>query len=112
MHMFVRALAIVGTSLLIGLVDSYIRPIQISPGVTQETKKADGKEKAIFNFDDAASGTLPKGWTVAETKGAGTPATWQVDVLKDDAKQKQAMKVSTTNKENVFNILLSEKIYG
>jgi hypothetical protein len=76
-----------------------------------ETKKTEDT-KVTFNFDDAMTGTVPKGWTVAETKGAGTPATWRVDALKDDPKHKNAVKIDSKNKESVFNLLLSEASYA
>jgi hypothetical protein len=83
----------------------------------QETRKTGPKEdkseqKDVFNFDDATVGETPKGWTVAETKGAGTPATWKVEAFKDDPKQKNAVRVDSKNKEAVFNILLSDKTYA
>jgi hypothetical protein len=81
-------------------------------GEHAESRPADGEEKASFTFDDGTPGALPKGFTVAETKGAGTPATWKVETLKDDAKHKNAVKVDSKNKEGVFNVLLSEKTYG
>jgi hypothetical protein len=51
---------------------------------------------------------VPKGWTVAETKSDGTPATWRIEALKDDAQHKNAVKVDSKNKEAVFNILMTE----
>jgi hypothetical protein len=82
--------------------------------VAQETKKGDDKdkEKAVFKFDDATVGETPKGFTVAETKGGGTPATWKVEAMKDDSKAKHAVRVETKNKEAVFNLLLSDKSYA
>jgi len=76
-----------------------------------ETKKTEDA-KVTFTFEDAMTGTVPKGWTVAETKGAGTPATWRVDALKDDPKHKNVVKVDSKNKEHVFNMLLSEASYA
>jgi len=78
-----------------------------------ETKKSPAADsvKETFTFEDAKVGTTPKGFTVAETKGAGTPASWKVELVKDDAKHKNALKVESHNKEAVFNMLLSEKVY-
>lgn len=81
-------------------------------GASAETRPAAGEEKVAFSFDDATPGSVPKGFTAAETKGAGTPATWKIEALKDDAKHKNAVKVDSKNKEAVFNLLLSEKSYG
>jgi hypothetical protein len=76
-----------------------------------ESRPAGEATKVTFNFDSEKAGQRPAGWTVAETKGAGTPATWTVEAVKDDPKRKQAAKVQTANKEAVFNLLLSEAAY-
>ena len=85
---------------------------QPEPKPAPETRKTGDQTKAVFDFDAAVTGSVPKGWTVAETKGAGTPAAWRVEALKDDAKHKNAVKVDTKNKESVFNLLLSETSYA
>jgi hypothetical protein len=68
--------------------------------------------KVTFTFNDAALGVTPTGFAVAETKGAGTPAKWTIEAVKDDLKRKHAIRVETSNKEGVFNLLLSEGSYG
>jgi hypothetical protein len=75
------------------------------------TRALSGEDKVKFTFEDAAAGATPKGWTAAETNGGGTPAKWQVESLKDDPKHKNVVKVDTKNKEAVFNMLLTDKIY-
>jgi hypothetical protein len=80
-------------------------------GAAQETKKA-AAEKITFTFEDAAVGAAPKGWTVAETKGDGTPAAWKVEAAKDEPARKQVLKVESKNKEAVFNLLLSGTSYA
>ena len=77
-----------------------------------ETKPSASAEKVSINFDEAMTGQVPKGFTAAETKGVGNPATWRVEALKDDAKHKNAVKVDTKNKESVFNLLMSDTAYA
>jgi hypothetical protein len=76
------------------------------PKPAPETRKTD--EKVTYTFDDAMTGLVPKGWTVAETKSDGAPATWRVEAMKEDAAHKNAVKVDSKNKEAVFNLLMTE----
>jgi hypothetical protein len=61
------------------------------------------------DFEDAVVGVLPDGWRVAETNGAGLPATWKVDA---DGEGKDANRfVRVTDAKNTgatFNVLLSK----
>jgi hypothetical protein len=77
-----------------------------------DTKPSATAEKVSINFDDAITGQVPKGFSAAETKGVGTPATWRVEALKDDPNHKNAVKVDTKNKESVFNLLMSDTAYS
>jgi len=63
-----------------------------------------------FGFEDAGAGRLPAGWTVAETRGSGTPATWRV-VRADAAPGGRHVLslVGTENSGSTFNLLLSER---
>jgi hypothetical protein len=81
------------------------------PKPAPETKKTE-ETKVSINFDDAMTGLVPKGWTVAETKSDGAPATWRVEALKDDPTHKNAVKVDSKNKEAVFNLLMTDASYA
>jgi hypothetical protein len=94
-------------------------PLVLNASVrAQETKPAVATRPSTlsfgvkFNFDDALTGQVPKGFVPAETKSVGTPATWRVEALKDDPVHKNAVKVDTKNKEGVFNLLMSETAYS
>jgi hypothetical protein len=79
-----------------------------------ESRKSESQPlsgKATYTFEQDTVGTTPKGFTVAETKGAGTPAKWPVEALKDDPKRKNVVKVETKNLEAVFNLLLTDAAF-
>ncbi len=59
-----------------------------------------------WNFETDQVGTVPKDWTVAETSGKGTPATWQVV---KDAKGPCVAIVANENTGATYNLLLAEK---
>jgi hypothetical protein len=91
------------------------KPSDTRPGGEKspsETRKSAEAGKVVVDFEDGITGTVPKGWTVAETKGAGTPATWRIDSLKDDPKHRNTVKVDSKNKEAVFNLLMSDASYA
>src|SRR5688500_16599823 len=68
---------------------------------------------ASFSFEDAEVGSVPRGWRVAETSGAGKPATWRVE---QDPKAPSGARLlrlaETKNAGGTFNLLLSESAHS
>ncbi|MCE9595762.1 MAG: hypothetical protein K8S98_16355 [Planctomycetes bacterium] len=61
------------------------------------------------DFEDAVVGVLPDGWRVAETNGAGTPATWKVDQEGEGKDANRFVRLAETkNAGATFNVLLSK----
>ena len=62
----------------------------------------------VWNFETNKIGTLPSEWTIAETNGKKSPATWQIIKRADNKGQCIAI---TTNKNTgeTFNLLLLKK---
>ena len=66
------------------------------------------KTQALWNFD--GSNEIPPRWKVAETRGRGKPATWEV--ISDISAPSQSNVVAITVNENygnTFNLLLAEE---
>ncbi len=67
-----------------------------------------------MNFDRDEVGSVPRGWKVAETRGQGTPAKWQV--AEDDAAPSGSNVVAITSNNNrgsTYNLLMAERTrYG
>jgi hypothetical protein len=62
-----------------------------------------------WDFDKDAPGQLPPGWRVAETKSAGTPATWAVEPDPTAPSQPNVLAVvETRNTHGTFNLALAE----
>lgn len=79
-----------------------------------ESRKSESRPvagKAIYTFDLDTIGTTPKGFTIAETKGMGTPAKWPVEAVKDEPKRKNCVKAETKNQEQVFNLLMTDDTF-
>ena len=65
---------------------------------------------AASNFDTDHTGTLPAGWTGAETHGRGTPARWTVE--KSTNGSGNVLRIAETkNSGSTFNLLLSSASY-
>jgi hypothetical protein len=62
------------------------------------------------NFDSDHTGTLPAGWTGAETHGRGTPAHWTVDQSTNGSGNVLRL-AETKNSGSTFNMLLSSASY-
>jgi hypothetical protein len=62
------------------------------------------------NFDTDQPGTLPTGWTGAETHGHGTPARWSVEKNANGAGNVLRI-TETKNSGSTFNLLLSAATY-
>ena len=63
-----------------------------------------------MTFDRDKVGSIPTDWKVAETRGKGTPATWQVS--KDPAAPSPANTVAITankNRGSTYNLLIAQK---
>ncbi len=63
-----------------------------------------------WSFETNKVGAVPKGWVVAETNGAGKPATWQV--IRDDSAPSKPHVVAITDSKNTrhtYNLLMAER---
>jgi len=63
----------------------------------------------VWSFDKSWPGSVPKGWKIAETAGAGKPAKWQV--IHDSGAASGTRAVAITANENrgqTFNLLIAE----
>ncbi len=62
-----------------------------------------------WTFDTDETGTIPAGWTVGESNGAGTPATWAT-VARDDAPSAPGTfgVTATRNYGHTFNVALAQ----
>jgi hypothetical protein len=62
-----------------------------------------------LGFEDVAPGSLPSGWAIAETKGAGTPALWRVEERADAPEGRRVVRlVETKNSGQTYNLLLCD----
>jgi len=52
----------------------------------------------VWSFEEEKTGSIPQGWKVAETRGKGTPATWQV--VEDSTAPSASNVVSITANKN------------
>lgn len=59
-----------------------------------------------FDFERVPDGALPEGWQVAETQGAGTPASWSAAPAPGGGR---AVRVETRNTGGTFNLLLAPR---
>jgi len=73
-----------------------------------------GRGPRRITFDRDKVGSVPRGWKVAETRGQGTPAKWQV--VEDDTAPSGSNVVAITSNENrgsTYNLLMAERTrYG
>jgi len=63
-----------------------------------------------MTFDNDEAGSVPRGWKVAETRGQGTPAKWQV--AEDDTAPSGSNVVAITankNRGSTYNLLMAER---
>ncbi len=66
-------------------------------------------QRDVWSFEEDKAGSVPKGWKVAETKGKGTPATWQV--VKDGSAPDGSQAVAITankNRGNTYNLMIAQ----
>jgi hypothetical protein len=69
-------------------------------------------ESALISFATDDVGKSPKGWTPAETSGAGHLATWRVEAVEGSPNAKTVLRLAETkNSAGTFNLLLSDKAY-
>lgn len=68
----------------------------------------------VWSFDTSWPGSIPKGWKIAETAGAGKPAKWQV--VNDSGAASGTRAIAITANENrgqTYNLLIAENTsYG
>lgn len=82
-------------------------------GVLATNPIVDRDDPVKLNFDDVTAGKLPKDWSIAETNGKGTKATWRVDADASAPSPKNVMKLAATkNTGDCFNLLLSDASFG
>lgn len=66
---------------------------------------------AVISFEQDAIGSVPKGFTVAETNGEGALARWHVTDGLDPHDPGHIVTVETANTGSTFNLLLSDAVY-
>jgi len=70
--------------------------------------KMEQRQSAKLDFEDVAPGSLPAGWTAAETAGAGKLATWRVAEVTGAPSGKRVLRLQETkNSGSTFNMLMS-----
>ncbi len=68
-----------------------------------------GKVVVTDGFESSAPGGAPSGWTIAETAGKGTPATWRVDAAADAPEGHHIVRIAESrNAGSTFNLLLCD----
>jgi len=68
-----------------------------------------GRGPRRMTFDRNKTGSVPRGWKVAETSGQGKPATWRV--IADESAPSQPQAVAITANKNygrTFNLLMAQ----
>jgi Peptidase propeptide and YPEB domain len=74
----------------------------------QGEAKVEQRESAKLDFEDVAPGSLPAGWSPAETAGAGKLATWRVAEATGAPSGKHVLRLhETRNSGETFNMLMS-----
>ncbi|MBN1123950.1 MAG: hypothetical protein JXA82_03005 [Sedimentisphaerales bacterium] len=71
--------------------------------------KTNMTEGFVWMFEKDDPGSIPSGWTIAETNGQGTPATWQIVADGFDGAQAVAI-TETTNSGQTYNLLIHEQV--
>jgi hypothetical protein len=69
------------------------------------------KKEMQWEFNDRKSGSVPQGWSIAETNGKGRPADWQI--AKDDKAPSGSQVVAMTANKNsgqTYNLLLAQEV--
>ncbi len=63
----------------------------------------------MWSFEKDKAGFAPKSWKVAETRGKGTPATWQVveDNSAPDGTQAVAI-TANKNRGSTYNLMIAQ----
>jgi hypothetical protein len=86
-------------------------PAEPSAVVEAAGEKAAGEKPAGqgWTFDGGAAGAIPDGWTVGESNGAGTPATWATAARDDAPSAPNVFGVtSSANYGHTFNVALAD----
>ena len=83
-------------------------------GASGRGQRSRGGRRDMWSFEKDKAGFVPKGWKVAETRGQGTPAKWQV--MEDDTAPSGSNVAAITGNENrgsTYNLLMAERTrYG
>ena len=80
------------------------------PAAAAEAAEAKAENGITWSFEDDAADQPPKGWTVAETNGKGTPASWRVEAMDHAPNGKQVLRITESrNAGSTYNVLLSER---
>ncbi|MHC4497978.1 MAG: family 16 glycoside hydrolase [Planctomycetota bacterium] len=69
------------------------------------------KKEMQWEFEEGKSGSVPQGWSIAETNGKGRPAEWQI--IKDENVPSGDQAVAITANKNsgkTFNLLFAEEV--
>lgn len=79
-------------------------------GASGRSQRSRVGRRDMWSFEKDKAGFVPKGWKVAETRGKGAPATWQV--VEDDSALDGTQAVAITANENhgsMYNLLMAER---
>ena len=78
-------------------------------GTLLKKEKADfSRSSSFWSFEKGKLGQAPSGWSVAETAGTGTPATWTIVADAEHAGKCVAI-TKNSNSGKTFNLLLADK---
>jgi hypothetical protein len=70
-----------------------------------------GEKKILWPYDKERAGSVPRGWSIAETNGKGKLAKWQV--IRDDSAPSRSQLVAITHNKNsghTYNLLIAKQI--
>ncbi len=78
-------------------------------GASGRGQRSRGGRRDMLSFEKDKAGSVPKGWKVAETRGKGTPATWQVaeDNSVPDGTQAVAI-TANENRGSTYNLMIAQ----
>ncbi len=78
-------------------------------GASGRGQRSRGGQRDVWSFEADKAGAVPRDWKVAETRGKGTPATWQV--VEDDSAPDGTQAVAITANENrgsTYNLMIAQ----
>ncbi len=96
-------------SLLTILVMAALTCVWPQSALAEECEQKQEVEKE-WSFEKSEVGSVPNGWKVAETKGKGKPATWEV--VPGGTESKKAVAITETNNTGgTYNLLIANETH-